>query len=117
MRTAGSPHAARGRALGWLLLPVALAAAVVAMRQYLPQHLPMFLRPPRADPGTEIAVGGREAPNPPLYKWKDAQGQWHITDKPPAGRAYETVRVDPNTNVIPAFVPETQSEPPPDDPE
>ena len=43
-----------------------------------------------------------------LYKWKDDQGRWNVTDQPPAGRPYEAVRVDPDTNVLPAGVPPEQ---------
>jgi hypothetical protein len=38
-----------------------------------------------------------------LYRWKNASGQWQITDQPPAaGIAYETVQYDRNTNVVPS---------------
>ncbi len=44
--------------------------------------------------------------NPPLYKWKDDKGQWHITDQPPAaGVPFEKVSVNPDTNVVPAVPP------------
>jgi hypothetical protein len=43
--------------------------------------------------------------NPPLYKWRDARGQWQITDRPPPDRPYEEVRVDPRQNVVPSVVP------------
>jgi uncharacterized protein DUF4124 len=36
---------------------------------------------------------------------RDAQGRRHVTDQPPADRPYETVRYDPNTNVVPSNVP------------
>ena len=62
---------------------------------YAPETLPEALRAPRPAPA---------AVAPPLYKWKDQSGQWHISDQPPAGRAYETVIVDPNTNVLPSGV-------------
>lgn len=40
--------------------------------------------------------------NPPLYKWKDDQGQWHITDQPPPnGLPFEKVQVNPDVNVLP----------------
>jgi hypothetical protein len=40
-----------------------------------------------------------------LYKWKDDQGRWNITDRPPEGRAFEEVQIDPDVNVLPAGVP------------
>lgn len=38
-----------------------------------------------------------------MYRWKDAQGQWQVSDSPPpAGTQYETVRYHKDTNLIPA---------------
>ncbi|MBI1424505.1 MAG: DUF4124 domain-containing protein [Gammaproteobacteria bacterium] len=37
-----------------------------------------------------------------LYRWRDAHGEWHVSDTPPQGIKYETVRVPTNANVIPA---------------
>lgn len=34
------------------------------------------------------------------YKWKDANGNWHLGDTPPVDFEYETVITDPNTNLI-----------------
>ena len=43
------------------------------------------------------------------YKWKDAEGNWQITDQPPAGNIpYETLKVRSDTNVLPAFQPESK---------
>jgi len=42
---------------------------------------------------------------PALYKWRDAKGGLHVTDIPPTDRPYETVRYDPNINVVPTVVP------------
>jgi len=37
-----------------------------------------------------------------LYKWRDAAGQWQITDTPPAaGIAYEVLEYRSDTNVMP----------------
>lgn len=39
----------------------------------------------------------------PLYKWRDQQGHWQITDQPPpAGVPFETLQYDSDTNVIPS---------------
>ncbi|MBL8246477.1 MAG: DUF4124 domain-containing protein [Rhodanobacteraceae bacterium] len=48
------------------------------------------------------------AHNPLLYKWRDDRGNWQVSDQPPAEGPYETVRVDPDTNVLPAGVPPEQ---------
>jgi hypothetical protein len=38
-----------------------------------------------------------------LYRWQDADGQWQITDfPPPQGTAFETLRYNAETNVIPS---------------
>lgn len=38
-----------------------------------------------------------------LYKWRDAQGQWQVSDQPPpAGIKYETLNYHKDTNVIPS---------------
>jgi hypothetical protein len=42
---------------------------------------------------------------PAIYRWKDERGRTQISDTPPKGRAYETVRIDPNTNVVPDTLP------------
>ena len=122
MRIAVPMQRQRGRVLGWVLLIILVGSAYWAVREYAPEYLPAPLRPPRAEPGTESAakaatpaVDTRQAANPPLYKWKDERGQWQITDKPPRGRSYETVRVNPETNVVPAFVPPVVEEDLPED--
>lgn len=67
--------------------------------RYAPETLPEFVRAQIVKPLQQVA--NPPAPNPPLYKWKDDKGQWNITDRPPEGRAYEMVVVDPDTNVLP----------------
>ena len=42
---------------------------------------------------------------PVVYRWKDAQGRTQLTDTPPTDRSYETVRIDPNTNIVPDVLP------------
>ena len=40
-----------------------------------------------------------------VYKWRDAKGNWQITDQPPAtGTPYETLHYQSNTNIMPAEV-------------
>ena len=36
-----------------------------------------------------------------MYRWQDADGEWHISDTPPATGDYETVRVSRDANVVP----------------
>ena len=103
-----------------------LVIALLAWWMYWPETIPVFgqrpeselsKRPDPRDPraGGAVRSDGRAAqatadPNPPLYKWQDANGQWHITDKAPKDRPYEKVVVDPGTNVIPPEIPELPAE-------
>jgi len=91
----GSPHSQAGRA--WPILLLALAVAAGAAWWYLaPDTLPDPLR--KLLPVSERA-------NPALYKWKDANGRWNVTDVPPTDRPYETLKYAPNTNVLPPAAP------------
>jgi hypothetical protein len=89
-----SERGARGRVL--IVLVVLLALAAAGAWWYLaPQSLPGFVR--RQLPASPKA-------NPPLYQWRDAQGHVHVTDTPPPDRPYQTLRFDPNANVLPKGV-------------
>ncbi len=111
--------------LGFVL---ALALIGFGIWRFAPEYLPAALRdelprspldlssPLNAEADTTganrvPANATASDPNPPLYKWRDAAGVWNITDKPPAGRPYETVLVNPETNIMPAD-PATASETP-----
>lgn len=85
------------RAVAAALLIAALAAAWAWWR-YSPATLPGF-----AQRSLPTSPSARPA-NPPLYKWRDARGQWHVSDVPPTDRAYETVVVDPHTNEVPSLL-------------
>ena len=40
-----------------------------------------------------------------VYKWRDAEGSWQYSDKPPADQdelAVETMMINSNTNIVPA---------------
>jgi transposase len=94
-RSFDAPSAIRGRAGLVFLVLIALAAAG-AWWYFAPQTMPGWLA---------RTVPSSPSLGPPLYKWRDAQGRLHVTDKPPADRPYETVRYDPNTNVVPSAAP------------
>lgn len=91
------PHATRaamrGRAGIAFLLIVAIATAGAAWWYFAPQTMPDWVA---------RKVPGSPSLGPPLYKWRDAKGRLQVTDTPPADRPYETVRYDPNTNVVPS---------------
>lgn len=90
-----------------LLLAAALALGVWALWRWAPEYLPA---PVRAQIDRYLAPPTASATAPhqrPLYRWRDATGQWVIADQPPTdGTPYETVVVDPRTNVLPAIADE-----------
>jgi hypothetical protein len=86
-------HGAQGRASFLFTFLVALIAAIAAGWYFAPASMPPWLA--RSVPASPKL-------GPPLYKWRDDKGRLQVTDKPPADRAYETVRYDPNTNVVPS---------------
>lgn len=79
------------------LFAAALVLGAAAWIWYrAPEYLPADWR--RANPNSPDYA-------PALYRWKDDQGRTQITDTPPEGRPYETVTVDPDTNVVPDVLP------------
>jgi hypothetical protein len=93
MRLSVGSLRAQGRASVFFMMLVALAAAVAAWWYLAPASMPAWLA--RSIPASPKL-------GPPLYKWRDDKGRLQVTDKPPADRAYETVRYDPDTNIVPA---------------
>ncbi len=76
---------------------LAVLAAVAAWVWYQrPDLLPEGLQ--RQNPQSERYA-------PVVYRWKDAQGRTQVSDQPPSDRPYETVQVDPDTNVVPDTLP------------
>jgi hypothetical protein len=92
------PDQAGGVWLRGLLALLVLAAAVAAWWWYAPDGIPSVMREQVVIPLTDLVAAKPDV----LYKWKDAKGQWNVTDQPPVGRPYEAIRVNPNTNVLPA---------------
>jgi Domain of unknown function (DUF4124) len=84
-----------GGALPWLLVMVALLAAG-AWWYFAPDSIPRPL---------QALLPASPKAAPALYKWRDAKGGLHVTDTPPADRPYETLRYDPNVNVVPSQPP------------
>lgn len=79
--------------LGMLTALALLAGAAAWVWHYQPERLPQEWR--RANPNSDDYM-------PALYRWRDAEGRVQLTDRPPPDRPYETVRVDPEQNRIPA---------------
>lgn len=91
-----SPRAAQGSALSWVLGLIGLVAAAFAWWYFASDTLPAPLK---------AMVPASPKAAPALYKWRDAKGGLHVTDVPPTDRPYETVRYDPNVNVVPNVLP------------
>ncbi len=85
-----------GRANVFVLFLLAVVAAVGAWWYFAPDTMPTLVR-------HQLPVSAKS--NPTLYKWKDAKGGVHITDVAPTDRPFETLKYDPNTNVVPTVVP------------
>ena len=62
----------------------------------------------------DLTKGTPLAPPPTmtiLYKWKNADGYWEITDKPPeAGIHYEVLEYSSDRNVMPPLVSDEEME-------
>ena len=50
---------------------------------------------------TGTAHGAASDSGPTLYRWVDAAGVVNVTDKPPSGRRYKIVHINPNQNTVP----------------
>jgi len=89
----GLPRRQAGRALLWTVSILAIAVGVVGYWYANPGKAPGWVR------GRLPGIADVTAP---LYRWRDGQGQWQITDQPPQGRPYETVTYQRDANVIPS---------------
>jgi len=86
-----------------LVLLILILAAVAG---YIYLH-PEVVRPWLQGTPVEPLLRGTPLEPPPaetlLYKWRDATGQWQVSDKPPEGGIkYEVLRYRSDVNVIPA---------------
>jgi hypothetical protein len=78
--------------LSWLLLILALAAAVFL---YLSPETGRRLKEQLTRPDFTHKTDR-------LYKWRDGKGEWQITDTPPAnGTEYEQLNYRDDVNVLP----------------
>jgi hypothetical protein len=75
------------------MIVLALIACIGTWWYFAPGSMPGWLA--RALPASPTL-------GPPMYKWRDEKGRLHVTDQPPSDRPYETLRYDPNTNVVPS---------------
>ncbi len=72
----------------------------------------------RSNPLTAAVTPGGEAVE--IYRWQDADGQWHFTNVAPDDSPHSVLRIDPKTNAISTVVQrapdESAAEPVADDP-
>jgi hypothetical protein len=100
-----------------LIFVLLLVVAGLLLARFKPEWVPFLIGTPLArDARVEVELAlpktseVKADPAPPMYRWTDDQGVIQVSDRPPQGRAYETLRYDPNTNVIPAPRPQPQAD-------
>ena len=91
----------KGFLLGACFVLLAGAGAGFYLWRYSPESLPAEWR--RDNPHSRDY-------SPVVYRWKDDRGVVQLTDTPPVDRPYESVRIDPDRNVVP-LMPSAGSEP------
>lgn len=84
---------------GWLKLVIVLLVLAGAGMGYLHLVNPELGRELLGDTPMAPAASVITA-----YKWRDAQGNWQLTDRPPPdGTPYETVEADSSANIMPSL--------------
>jgi hypothetical protein len=79
------------------LLILAAVLTGIGLYVYLDPHLSRQL-----ENSVREALPG-QSPSSQVYKWRDRQGQWQITDRPPAeGVPYEVLEYDHDANLMPS---------------
>lgn len=87
------PRSAAGGALVWLLLLILLGGGAAFYFELYPERLPEWAT--RTD-------AGRDLQTTTVYRWRDAAGEWQVSDRPPpAGVEYEVDTYARKTNVLP----------------
>lgn len=76
-------------------------------------RLPEFSIPNVPTIGSKEPVLRKSGKARTFYRWKDAEGKVHYSDKPPEGSAGEvaSLDIDPNTNLVPAVEAPPEPEP------
>ena len=82
----------KGRVLGSIILLTALGGVGTYFYLY-PESLPEW--------ATRTTVG-RDLQTTTVYKWRDANGAWQVSDQPPpAGIDYQVEKYTRDTNILP----------------
>ena len=78
-----------------LLIVLVVAAAALAWHFYPELVRPLVEQTP---------LKGPLSTSTPVYQWRDAQGNWQVTDEPPPeGTPYEVKRYSLDANILPPF--------------
>ena len=81
-----------------------LIICLIGAGYYLYQHPELLSRARELPQQTGLIQNSTE-----VYKWQDANGNWQITDEPPAdGIPYEKLKYDHDTNVMPSITEQKQ---------
>lgn len=80
------------KAIFWVLVILAIAGAYLYLN---PEKWKKWVKGTPLEPAPTVTQ---------MYKWKDADGQWQISDRPPdAGIQYEVLKYSSDTNVMPSL--------------
>ncbi|MEP6635061.1 MAG: DUF4124 domain-containing protein [Luteimonas sp.] len=82
--------------LGWALLFGAIGG--IALAWWLSRDPPAVTREKQAR-AERAAAASADAARPVLYRWHDANGALHITDRPPKGRKAERIDMRPRDGI------------------
>ncbi|MCI0399793.1 MAG: DUF4124 domain-containing protein [Gammaproteobacteria bacterium] len=83
-----------------VIVMVLLAGIVVAYLYFHPELADHWLRQTKETLNSAPNVGRPETTV--LYKWKDKDGQWQISDQlPPPGTPFETLEYRHDLNILP----------------
>lgn len=84
---------------GWVTFVLLVVVLLAAGSAYL-----WFFDRERASRWLEKAPAVIGTSETTAYKWRDADGSWQITDRPPAGNIpYETITVRSDVNIVPSL--------------
>ena len=83
-----------------ILSLLVLLAVGAAMVHYIPEKVGPLIE------GTPLKE--YVATSTPVYQWRDEEGQWQVTDEPPAdGVPYEVKQYALDANLVPSYKRET----------
>ena len=89
---------------GTLVACVVIAIAIGAGLAW--QSRPAIEPAPASQHSGDSAAVADQPAAPTLYKWRDDNGVWNYTDKPPTGRDHELIRDTPNVTTVDSVIPE-----------